>query len=125
MGPDICEYDDSLLAATLRVIVTVVASLLPVCSVVVQYFVTSDLLRLATIIAASTLFALALALMTNARMIEVFAATSACVSLSFAYPRCCPFPFPLRHQRWSNRSYWSPIDTLPLMWCSSRIPKPS
>jgi hypothetical protein len=65
----------------MRVITTVVASLLPVCSVIVQFFVTSNLLRLVLIIVASGFFALALVLMTNARVIEVFAATSASVAL--------------------------------------------
>jgi hypothetical protein len=56
---------------------TVVASLLPLCSVVVLYVVQSNGLRLGIIVVLSACFSLALALMTNARKIEVFAATSA------------------------------------------------
>ncbi|KAI8627655.1 hypothetical protein F5Y19DRAFT_440707, partial [Xylariaceae sp. FL1651] len=79
IGQGINEYDDKLLAMAVRIIVTVVASLLPVCSVIVQYFVRDHLLRLGLIVVASAFFALALAVMTNSRMVEVFAATSACV----------------------------------------------
>lgn len=63
----------------IRVIVTVVASLLPTVSVVIQYFIHDDLVKLYLIVLASAIFALALAVMTNARMVEVFAATSAYV----------------------------------------------
>jgi hypothetical protein len=56
---------------------TVVASLLPLCSVIVLYVVQSNGLRLGIIVILSACFSLALALMTNARKIEVFAATSA------------------------------------------------
>lgn len=63
----------------IRVIVTVVASLLPTVSVVIQYFIHNDLVKLYLIVLASAIFALALAIMTNARMVEVFAATSAYV----------------------------------------------
>ncbi|KAI1342727.1 hypothetical protein F5Y15DRAFT_266404 [Xylariaceae sp. FL0016] len=77
VGHGVYEYDDTLLAATARIIITVVASMLPVCSVIIQYFVHGNLFRLSLIVLASALFALALALMTNSRMIEVFAATSA------------------------------------------------
>lgn len=73
------RYKNSILAATVRIISTVLASLFPVCSVTALYFIEDNSVRLASVIAASGLFALALALMTNARMIEVFAATSACV----------------------------------------------
>ncbi|KAK9769780.1 putative DUF6594 domain-containing protein [Seiridium cardinale] len=87
VGLGIYEYDDTVLAATARIFTTVVASMLPLCSIIVQYFVRGDILRLGLIVVASALFALALALMTNARMIEIFAATSACVRQIF----CCFF----------------------------------
>jgi uncharacterized membrane protein YccC len=77
IGLGVYEYDDTLLATTLRVITTVVASLLPICSIILLYFVQSDINKLCLIVTASGFFAMALALMTNARMIEVFAATSA------------------------------------------------
>lgn len=80
IGHGIYEYSDIWLAGVVRVVATVVASLLPTCSVVLQYFIRDDLIKLYLIVLASAVFALALAVMTNARMVEVFAATSAYVS---------------------------------------------
>ncbi|KAK7962942.1 uncharacterized protein PG986_003767 [Apiospora aurea] len=77
IGHGIYEYSDARLAGAARVIATVVASLLPTVSVVIQYFIHDDLVKLYLIVLASAVFALALAVMTNARMVEVFAATSA------------------------------------------------
>ncbi|KAI1264924.1 hypothetical protein F5Y18DRAFT_417468 [Xylariaceae sp. FL1019] len=79
------RYENSILAATVRVITTVLASLFPVCSVTALYFIESNVVRLGFVIAASGLFALALALMTNARMIEVFAATSAYAAVNVVF----------------------------------------
>jgi hypothetical protein len=76
LGIGLYNYREPLLASILRVLTTVIASLLPLCSVILQYFAHSDNLRLILIVVASAVFALALALMTNARKIEVFAATS-------------------------------------------------
>ncbi|KAH6651683.1 hypothetical protein BKA67DRAFT_537543 [Truncatella angustata] len=79
------RYENSILAATVRVITTVLASLFPVCSVTALYFIESNSVRLASVIVASGFFALALALMTNARMIEVFAATSAYAAVNVVF----------------------------------------
>jgi len=65
--------------SVLGILVTVVASLLPICSVVALFIVQSNGLRLGMIAIFSACFSLALALMTNARRIEVFAATAALV----------------------------------------------
>lgn len=79
-------YDDGVLGTGVRVFVTVVASLLPVCSVVALYFVPGGGgVKLCLVVAASALFSCALALMTNARMIEIFAATSAYVLWIFSF----------------------------------------
>lgn len=59
------------------VVSTVVASVLPLCSIVILYLIKSNGLRLAAIVVLTAFFSLALAVMTNARKIEVFAATSA------------------------------------------------
>lgn len=58
-------------------LVTVVASLLPLLSTVVLYLLSNDALQLGAMVALSACFALALTFMTNARRIEVFAATAA------------------------------------------------
>jgi len=54
-----------------------VASLLPLCSVIILYVVQANGLRLGIVVVLSAIFSLALSLMTNARKIEIFAATSA------------------------------------------------
>jgi hypothetical protein len=77
IGEGICEYKDNVLVAVVRVTTTVVASLLPMVSVVALFFVHSYSLRLGVIVLASGFFSLVLQLMTNARKIEVFAATAA------------------------------------------------
>ncbi|ORY12689.1 hypothetical protein BCR34DRAFT_482138 [Clohesyomyces aquaticus] len=79
LGTGLYEYNDSTIRSFARVATVVIASVLPLCSVVILYVVRSNGLRLGIIIVLSALFSLALALMTNARNIEIFAATSAYV----------------------------------------------
>jgi len=67
-----------------RLLSTVIASILPLCSVVILYLVKANGLRLGIIVVLSACFSLALALMTNARKIEIFAATSAWVPVSLS-----------------------------------------
>jgi hypothetical protein len=76
LGIGLYNYREPLMASILRILTTVVASLLPLCSVILLYCAQSNTLRLILIVVASAVFALALSLMTNARKIEVFAATS-------------------------------------------------
>jgi hypothetical protein len=56
-----------------------VASLLPICSIVALFTVQSNGVRLGMLAIFSACFSLALALMTSAQRIEVFAATAAYV----------------------------------------------
>jgi hypothetical protein len=77
IGSGIYEYNDSTIAFIAHIATTVVASVIPLSSVVILYVVKSNGLRLGIIALLSALFSLALALMTNARKIEIFAATSA------------------------------------------------
>ncbi|KAK8062015.1 hypothetical protein PG994_008381 [Apiospora phragmitis] len=85
IGHGIYEYSDAWLAGAARVVATVIASLLPTCSVVLQYFIRDDLAKLGLVVLASAVFALALAVMTNARMVEVFAATSAYAAVNVVF----------------------------------------
>ncbi|KAH8660568.1 hypothetical protein BX600DRAFT_514160 [Xylariales sp. PMI_506] len=85
LGCGLYDYQESLLSCILRVGITVIASMLPICSVVVLYFAQNALLRLGIVVIASGLFALALALMTYARAIEVFAATSAFAAVNVVF----------------------------------------
>ncbi|XMA12641.1 hypothetical protein WAI453_005432 [Rhynchosporium graminicola] len=73
VGSGIYHYRESSLASAFRILVTVMASLLPICSVVALFLVESDGLRLGLIAIFSACFSLALALMTRARPVEVFA----------------------------------------------------
>jgi hypothetical protein len=71
------EYRDSVVSTVLRAFSTVVASILPMCSVVVLYLTPpGDGLKLGLIVMFSAIFSLALSIMTSGREIEVFAATA-------------------------------------------------
>jgi len=59
------------------ILVTVLASLIPIASILILYFVANTLDRLAIAVAFTGMFAFCLAVMTRARRVEVFAATSA------------------------------------------------
>jgi hypothetical protein len=76
-GAGLYEYNDSILRTIARFVATTVATILPLLSVVVLYVIKANVLRLGVIIILSAFFSLALAVMTNARKIELFAATSA------------------------------------------------
>jgi hypothetical protein len=82
----IYEYDETMLGSIANIASTVIASMLPLCSVIVLYLVRSNGLRLAIIAVLSACFSLALAVLTNARRIEIFAATSAYVPQPYNPP---------------------------------------
>jgi hypothetical protein len=71
------EYDDARLIAMIEVISTVISSLLPISSIIILYFVTSQPARLGIILGYTAMFSIALAIFTKARRVEIFAATSA------------------------------------------------
>ena len=77
MGAEAYHYKEATLQSVLRVLVTVIASLLPLGSITVLYFVQANGVRLAIIATFSALFALALAIMTRSGTVEIFAATAA------------------------------------------------
>ncbi|KAI1859736.1 hypothetical protein JX265_010185 [Neoarthrinium moseri] len=85
VGAGIYNYSEHKLAVALRVIATVVASLLPLCSVIALYMVQSNDLRLGLVVLFSACFSLALATMTNARTIEIFAATAAFAAVNVVF----------------------------------------
>jgi len=74
---EICQYSEKKLLDFLDMIVTVVASLLPISSIVVLYFVSSIVARLGILVAFTAIFSLCLTLVTQAKRVEIFAATSA------------------------------------------------
>jgi hypothetical protein len=79
------EYSDKHIALVARVVSTVVASLLPLLSIIVLFIVRDNVLRLVVIVILSALFSLSLALMTSARRIEIFAATAAFAAVNVVY----------------------------------------
>lgn len=83
------EYEDSKLMATLTLLATLLSSTIPVASTVVLYMVRGMPLRLAMIALFVTLFCGILAIFTNARRVEIFAATAAYVSQMLpSFPTC-------------------------------------
>lgn len=71
------HYDDSILVSFANASSTVLASLLPTSSILMLYFVTKPLAKVAAIMVFTTFFSLTLAFITRAKRIEVFAATTA------------------------------------------------
>lgn len=65
------------LNAMIDVIGTVSSSLAPLSSIVVLYFIQSELIRLGIACAFTIAFTIILALLTKARRVEIFAATAA------------------------------------------------
>lgn len=81
---EITQYSDTRLLSIVSVISIVLACLIPISSIIVLYFVSSMLARLAILVAFTACFALCLSLVTQARKVEIFTATSAYVpSLPF------------------------------------------
>lgn len=72
------QYDS--MVAIINAISTLLSSLLPSTSIFILYFVQSPIARLAVIMVFTTVFSSTLVLVTKARRIDVFAATTAYVS---------------------------------------------
>lgn len=74
---EIGQYSEKHLSTAVNILGTVAASVLPIISIVVLYFATNTLIRLGLTIVFTGAFSCALALMTRARRVEIFAASSA------------------------------------------------
>ncbi|KAI1645658.1 uncharacterized protein F4817DRAFT_366428 [Daldinia loculata] len=85
VGDGLYTYEESLISSVINIITTVVAAVLPLSSIVVLFLVKSESTRLGILIISSACFALVLALMTNARRIEVFAATAAYAAVNVVF----------------------------------------
>ncbi|KAI1462159.1 hypothetical protein F4805DRAFT_412270 [Annulohypoxylon moriforme] len=68
-----------------RILAVIISSLLPVLSIVVLYFIRSQLVRLYTIVIFSTLCSLVLTLLTDARNIEIIAGTAAYAAVQVVF----------------------------------------
>ncbi|CAG8973847.1 hypothetical protein HYALB_00005592 [Hymenoscyphus albidus] len=82
---EISHYSDSHLARFVHVFSVVLSSLLPISSIVILYFVSSLLARLGIIATFTALFSLSLAIVTQARRIEIFAGTSAFAAVQVVF----------------------------------------
>lgn len=72
----ICDYSESTILTVLDICGTVVSSLLSISAIVVLYLVSNMSVRLGIVAAFTAVFALVLALMTKARRVEIFVATT-------------------------------------------------
>jgi hypothetical protein len=80
---EICQYSETSLSNAVNVLGTVLASVLPITSIVALYFVTNTLVRLEMSVAFTALFSCCLAVMSGAKRVEIFAASSAYVGQSW------------------------------------------
>ncbi|PMD64443.1 uncharacterized protein K444DRAFT_520979 [Hyaloscypha bicolor E] len=82
---EITEYSDHRLLTIADILGTIISCLLPVMSFVILYFVTDTIARLGITVAFTVLFSVALMLVTQARRIEIFAATSAFAGIQVVF----------------------------------------
>ncbi|KAK0666737.1 hypothetical protein QBC41DRAFT_397568 [Cercophora samala] len=86
LGTGIYAYSESHLQIVIETVVTVVAALLPVLSIVVLYFLgDNNKFKFMALVIFSAVFALALAIMTKAKRVEVFAATAAFAAVNVVF----------------------------------------
>ncbi|MCJ1246402.1 hypothetical protein MMC30_003609 [Trapelia coarctata] len=82
---EICQYSEKKLFKLLDMLITVVASLLPISSIVILYLVSSMVARLGIVVGFTAVFSLCLTLVTQARRVEIFAATSAFAAVQVVF----------------------------------------
>jgi hypothetical protein len=73
---EICQYSESHLSTVVNILGTVMASILPITSIIALYFVTNMLVRLGLTVVFTAIFSCSLALLSRARRVEIFAASS-------------------------------------------------
>ncbi|KUJ15788.1 uncharacterized protein LY89DRAFT_719498 [Mollisia scopiformis] len=81
------HYSDSHIIGTIDVMGTVIASMIPLVSIVILYFIRNLGARLGVVCAFTLLFSTGLALVTKARRIEIFACTAAFASVQVVFSR--------------------------------------
>ncbi|KAE8448777.1 hypothetical protein EG329_008779 [Mollisiaceae sp. DMI_Dod_QoI] len=78
-------YDDAHIRSLTKAVATVLACMLPTLSIVVLYMVQTMSKRLGAVTAFTTLFSISLVVMTNAEMIDIFAATAAYAAVQVVF----------------------------------------
>lgn len=81
----ICQYSETHLSNAVNILGTVLASILPIISIVALYFVTDTLVRLGMSVAFTALFSSCLAVMSRAKRVEIFAASSAFAAVQVVF----------------------------------------
>jgi hypothetical protein len=81
----IVHYSDGKLAATVNAISTILSSLLPTMSIFALYFIQSQLARMAAIVAFSLLFSVILSVVSKAKRVDCFAATTAFAAVQVVF----------------------------------------
>ena len=71
------DYKDDTVLVAIQVLSTILSSLAPTVSIFVLYFIKSTLVRLGLVLVFTSLFAVILSIFTNAKRVEIFAATTA------------------------------------------------
>ncbi|KAE9374805.1 hypothetical protein N431DRAFT_557033 [Stipitochalara longipes BDJ] len=79
------KYSDARLIAAIEIVSTVISSMLPISSIIILYYVSSQRARLGIILGFTALFSLALATFTKARRVEIFAGTSAFAAVQVVF----------------------------------------
>jgi len=82
---EITQYKDSVIIKILNGVATIIASLIPISSIVLLYFVSSISARLGILTGFTALFSLCLVLVTSASRVEIFAATSAFAAVQVVF----------------------------------------
>jgi len=82
---EISEYDETPLRRIIHILGTVIATLLPICSIVILYFVTNASARLGIVVAFTAAFSICLTVLTQAKRVEIFAATSAFAAVQVVF----------------------------------------
>lgn len=78
-------YTEGAMSRYMRAVIMIVASALPTCSIIALYFIRDEIYRLVFIILFSIFFSGALAFFTEAKRIEVFAASVALASVQVVF----------------------------------------
>jgi len=82
---EISQYSEAHLTGVVHVLSTVLASLLPISSIVILYFVSNLLVRLGIVVTFTAIFSFSLALITQSKRIEIFAGTSAFAAVQVVF----------------------------------------
>ncbi|KAN0089867.1 hypothetical protein V8E51_018446 [Hyaloscypha variabilis] len=78
-------YRDSYFHRIASIVGTLISSLIPICSIVVLYFITDMPMRLIIVGIFTAIFSIALSLMTSGTRVEIFAATAAFASVQVVF----------------------------------------